>query len=103
MSMIDLLGYFAACLTTVSFLPQAISCLKTGKTDGLSLPMYAIFSTGVALWLGYGLAVGSWPVILANLITLGFALIILSLIIRNRKQVPSGRDRMKAIVVGESA
>ena len=103
MSMIDILGYFAACLTTVSFLPQAISCLKTGKTDGLSLPMYAIFSIGVALWLGYGLAVGSWPVILANLITLGFALIILSLIIRNRKQVPSGRDRMNAIVVGESS
>lgn len=103
MSLIDILGYMAAIMTTVSFLPQALTSVRTGKTEGLSLPMYAIFSGGVALWLGYGLAVGSLPVILANLITLGFALIILCLIIRNRLRRPSGRERMKSIVIGESA
>jgi len=101
MSTIDILGYIAAILTTLSFLPQAIASVRSGRTDGLSLPMYAMFSAGVALWLAYGVAVQSWPVILANLVTLGFALVILALIIRNRRRVVSGHDRMRSIVVGE--
>lgn len=106
MTSIDILGYMAACLTTVSFLPQAIGSVRTGRTDGLSLPMYALFSAGVALWLAYGLAVQSWPVILANLVTLAFALVILTLIIRNRRrasgaQTASVRDRVRAVVIGE--
>jgi len=101
MSIIDIIGYIAASLTTLSFLPQALSCVRTGRTDGLSLPMYAIFSAGVTLWFVYGVAVGSWPVILANLITLAFALVILGLIIRNRRRSMSSRDRMRSIVVGD--
>ena len=101
MTLIDILGYMAACLTTVSFLPQAIGSVRSGRTDGLSLPMYALFSAGVALWLAYGLAVQSWPVILANLVTLAFALVILSLIIRNRRRAVSARDRVRAVVIGD--
>lgn len=101
MSIIELIGYVAATMTTLSFLPQALSCVRTGQTDGLSLPMYAIFSGGVAFWLVYGLAIGSWPVIVANLITLAFALAILSLIIRNRRRKVSSHERMRQIVVGE--
>ncbi|MGJ8559269.1 MAG: SemiSWEET transporter [Litorimonas sp.] len=101
MTIIDILGYIAASLTTLSFLPQAIASVRSGRTDGLSLPMYAMFSAGVALWLAYGLAVQSWPVILANLVTLGFALVILALIIRNRRRAIPARDRVRAIVVGD--
>jgi len=101
MSTIDIIGYIAASLTTLSFLPQALACVRTGRTDGLSLPMYAIFSAGVALWFAYGVAVGSWPVILANLVTLAFALVILALIIRNRHRHVSSRDRVRSIVVGD--
>lgn len=101
MTFIDILGYTAACLTTISFLPQAVAAVRTGTTDGLSLPMYALFSTGVALWFAYGVAVQSWPVILANVVTLAFALIILGLIIRNRRRSVSSRDRVRAIVVGD--
>jgi MtN3 and saliva related transmembrane protein len=101
MTTIDILGYIAASLTTVSFLPQALGSVRTGRTDGLSLPMYALFSAGVALWLAYGVAVQSWPVILANLVTLGFAIVILTLIIRNRRRSISARDRVRALVVGD--
>lgn len=101
MTLIDSLGYIAASLTTLAFLPQAIACVRTGRTDGLSLPMYAIFSAGVALWFAYGLAIGSWPVIAANLVTLGFALVILALILRNRRSKPSGRDRVRQVVIGD--
>lgn len=76
------LGYVAALLTTGSFVPQAIKTLRSRNTTGISLAMYVVFTLGVALWLGYGIALGSWPMILANTITLGLAATILALKIR---------------------
>ena len=73
----DLVGTIAAVLTTASFLPQAILVLRTRKTEGISLIMYVLFTTGVALWLAYGLLAGAMPVILANMITLVLATAIL--------------------------
>lgn len=73
----DLVGSLAAVLTTASFLPQAILVLRTRKTEGISLTMYAMFTLGVALWLAYGLLAGAMPVILANIITLILAAAIL--------------------------
>jgi MtN3 and saliva related transmembrane protein len=40
---------------------------------GISLTMYAAFTVGVALWLLYGLALGAWPIILSNVVTLALA------------------------------
>lgn len=77
--MTDTIGMIAAILTTVSFLPQAIMVCRTGNTDGISLSMYIMFTIGVAGWLGYGLMVGSMPVIAANAVTLVFAAIILTM------------------------
>ena len=45
--------------------------------------MYALFTTGVAGWLIYGLLMGSLPVIIANAITLAFAATILGLKVRS--------------------
>ena len=101
MTLIEITGYVAASLTTLSFLPQAIASVRTGRTDGLSLPMYALFSAGVALWLLYGLFVGSWPVVIANAVTLVFALVILTLILRNTRRRPALRERLRDIVVGD--
>jgi MtN3 and saliva related transmembrane protein len=64
------LGYPAAFLTTIAFVPQAWQSWRTRDLSGISLPMYTLFTTGVALWLGYGIAIGSVPVIVANSITL---------------------------------
>ncbi|MBT0587828.1 SemiSWEET transporter [Alteromonas oceanisediminis] len=84
MDALHLIGYLAAICTTCAFLPQALKVLKTGDTHSLSLMMYIIFSTGVALWLIYGLLKKDLPIIAANTVTLVFALLILSVIIRNR-------------------
>jgi MtN3 and saliva related transmembrane protein len=35
--------------------------------------MYSAFTLGVGMWLLYGLALGAWPIIVANAITLGLA------------------------------
>jgi MtN3 and saliva related transmembrane protein len=82
MSTTDLIGYIAACLTTLSFLPQALHTFRTRDVKGISLGMYALFTTGVALWLVYGLMLMAWPLIVANFITLLLALAILVMKLR---------------------
>jgi len=72
-----LLGYPAAFLTTIAFVPQALHSWRTRDLSGISLPMYAMFTLGVALWLGYGLVIGSLPVIVANAVTLVPASVVL--------------------------
>ena len=76
------MGYAAALLTTTSFVPQAVRTLRTHETRGISLWMYVLFTIGVGCWLGYGLLLGSWPMILANAVTFVLALSILVLKLR---------------------
>ena len=77
-------GYAAAVLTTVSFVPQAVMTIRTRNTSGVSRAMYVIFTIGVALWLAYGIALESWPMILANSVTFVLAATILALKLRYR-------------------
>ncbi len=74
---IDIIGYLAALLTTFSFLVQAIQSWRTRDLSGISLGMYSMFTLGVALWLIYGIAIESWPLIVTNALTFLFALSIL--------------------------
>ena len=75
----DIVGSLAAILTTVSFFPQAWHSFKTKDVSGVSLGMYRVFTVGVALWLVYGLLLRAWPIVVANVITLGLALAILGM------------------------
>lgn len=77
MTLESVLGYSAACLTTMAFLPQALKIYKSKNTQAISLPMYIIFSSGVFLWLIYGIVISAWPVVVANAITLVLSLWIL--------------------------
>ena len=79
----ELIGYPAAVLTTAAFVPQAWKSWRTRDLSGISLPMYALFTLGVALWLAYGAIIGSWPVMLANGITLVLAGVVLWLKLRH--------------------
>jgi MtN3 and saliva related transmembrane protein len=76
-------GYLAATLTTLSFVPQVWHTWRTRNTAGVSLGMYAIFTLGVTLWLAYGLLVAAWPVVAANAVTLALALFILVMKLRH--------------------
>jgi len=67
------IGALASALTTIAFVPQVWRVWKTRSTHDLSLPMYSIFTTGVALWLVYGVMIGSWPIIVGNAITVVLA------------------------------
>ena len=67
---IEIIGLAAAALTTISFLPQAIKVWKTKSAKDLSLGMFSIFTSGVLLWLIYGILIVDIPIIAANAITL---------------------------------
>jgi MtN3 and saliva related transmembrane protein len=81
---IDLVGYVAAILTTIAFVPQALTSWRTRDLSGVSLPMYGIFTAGVAMWLAYGVMLGSWPIIVANAITLALSGTVLALKVMHR-------------------
>lgn len=78
----DLIGSVAAVLTTASFIPQAWHSFKTRDVSGISLGMYSVFTVGVALWLLYGVLLQSWPLMIANTITLLLASAILGMKLR---------------------
>lgn len=87
MSFITIMGFAAAALTTSSFVPQAIKTIRTKDTRSISFFMYLLFSAGTLLWLLFGIFSDNLPIIIANAITLVFAVIILSykIIHLNRK------------------
>ena len=78
----DLIGSVAAVLTTASFIPQAWHSFKTRDVSGISLGMCSVFTVGVGLWLLYGVLLQSWPLMIANTITLLLASAILGMKLR---------------------
>ncbi|MDD2495340.1 MAG: SemiSWEET transporter [Thomasclavelia sp.] len=75
--MLEFIGPIAACLTTLSFVPQAVQVIKTKDTSGISLGMYSMFVLGVFLWIIHGVNIGDISLIVANGITFILAGIIL--------------------------
>lgn len=84
------ISILAALLTTASFLPQTIKTIKTRDTSGISVGMYAMFTLGVLLWAAYGLHMKDIAIVLANVVTFVFAVIILKYKLDN---IRSGRDK----------
>ncbi len=77
MNYIDIIGLVAAVCTSSSFLPQALKTIRTRDTSAISLSMYSVFTAGTLLWLTYGIMITSYPVIIANTVTIILASIIL--------------------------
>jgi MtN3 and saliva related transmembrane protein len=75
--MIDYIGYVAALLTTVSFVPQVFKIYRSKSAKDVSLYMFLLFTMGIVLWLIYGLSQKIWPIIIANTVTLVLSLSIL--------------------------
>ncbi len=82
MQIADLIGSVAATLTTLSFIPQVWRVWQTRHTRDISLAMYIAFTSGVAFWLVYGIMLDSWPIIIANGITVCLASAVLIMKIR---------------------
>lgn len=78
----EILGFAAAVLTTLCWLPQALKTIKSKDTKALSLLTQSAFTAGVGLWLVYGILIGNAPIIFANAITFVLVATILALKLR---------------------
>lgn len=66
----ELLGFIAAGLGAISFLPQLIKIWRFRSVKDISTGMYVIYAISVILWLIYGIIIKSEPLILAEILTL---------------------------------
>ncbi len=82
MTPVDLIGTLAGTFTTIAFIPQVVKTWRSGTAEDISLAMFLLFTSGVVLWLIYGIALNALPIIIANGITLLLALTIVALKIR---------------------
>lgn len=73
MDWITTIGMIAGICTTLAFVPQVLQVYKSRSAKDISLGMYAIFISGVVLWLIYGVMINALPIILANAVTLFLA------------------------------
>jgi MtN3 and saliva related transmembrane protein len=71
--MTESIGFAAAACTTLAFVPQALRVWRTRSAEDISLVMYLVMVTGVALWIVYGLRIHSQPLVVANSVTLVLA------------------------------
>lgn len=63
------LGYAAATLTTLAFLPQAVDVWKTNNTESLSATTYFIYLIGLVLWMAYGFIDEDYPIAYSSIIS----------------------------------
>ena len=75
----DVLGLVAGALTTVAFVPQVVRILRTRSAYDISWLLFGILAVGSALWLCYGIALNSVPLIATNVATLSLQLVIFAL------------------------
>ncbi|WP_454743355.1 SemiSWEET transporter [Cupriavidus necator] len=66
LNLLDGVGLVAAALTTGAFVPQLLKIWRSRSATDISYGMYIAFIAGVLLWLGYGVAIGSMPMVVSN-------------------------------------
>jgi MtN3 and saliva related transmembrane protein len=91
-AIVEWIGFLAAFCTTVAFVPQLVRVVKLKSAKDISLGTFLLFTFGVAMWLVYGLYVGSKPVIASNSVTFCLSLSILVMKLKYdwvaRKELP---------------
>ena len=60
------IGACAAVLTSLSYIPQVRKAWPRGSTADLSLKMLIALSSGLLLWIAYGLLKDDWAIVAAN-------------------------------------
>jgi len=75
----ELLGSIAGALTTAAFVPQVVHTVKTRSARDFSFLWLVSFLTGLMCWLIYGILIWSWPIIVSNLVTQAFVMVILAI------------------------
>ncbi|GJD64682.1 SemiSWEET family sugar transporter [Methylobacterium frigidaeris] len=88
-----ILGFVAGCVSTYAFVPQVVKIWRERDCIAISLKMYVLRLAGFVLWLAYGAALGSVPLIVSNLLNLllGGAILVFKLQALGLCPDPKGR------------
>lgn len=82
-SQILIIGYIAGALTTIAFAPQLLKVLTTKSTKDVSLMMLLCSTSGMILWLFYGIQIKDPAIVVANSISVVLASSLLCLKLKN--------------------
>ena len=74
MSGVDILGYAAGAITSLTFLPQVIKTWREKSAKDISLLMFLIAAINDVMWIAYGALLNNWVIILTNAIVLAMSL-----------------------------
>jgi MtN3 and saliva related transmembrane protein len=77
MTGVDILGYSAGFITSLTFLPQVIKTWKVKSAKDISLMMFIIAAVNEVMWIVYGALLNNWVIILTNSIVLAMSLIMI--------------------------
>ncbi len=83
LAIVDLVGYVAAVLTTLAFVPQVVKTWRSKSAGDLSGVTLGAFAGGVFLWLVYGIALKAAPIVAANATTFILAMLLVALKLRH--------------------
>lgn len=81
---ITILGGAAAAGTTAAWLPQLLKTWRSRSAKDFSWIYLALFSTGVTLWIVYGVMRKDAVIVIANAVTLALVLSVLFVKVRER-------------------
>jgi MtN3 and saliva related transmembrane protein len=73
----DYIGYLGSFLSSITFIPQVYKAWKTESVGDLSMRMMLIVVFSAIVWLVYGIAIHSGPVIVANSIVFTLSLLLI--------------------------
>jgi MtN3 and saliva related transmembrane protein len=84
MSFVDVLGYTAGFVTSLTFLPQVIKTLKDKSAKDISLTMFVIAALNEVMWIAYGILLTpmNWVIIATNSVVLTMSVIMIILKLR---------------------
>lgn len=82
----EILGLVAGIFTTAAVTPQIWKAWKTKEVEDVSIGMYLVLITGLALWLVYGIITSDIPIIATNGTAFALNTFMLYLIFRYREK-----------------
>lgn len=65
---VEIIGFIASVITTVSFMPQVYKIFKTRRACDISLSSFSSVLAGAILWAVYGYLISSYSLIFTNFV-----------------------------------
>ncbi len=81
--MTNIIGTLASICMILGYLPQAISTIRTRRTDGIALPTFCMLGLGSIFFVVQGIMLSNWPLAVTNIITTVCSVIIFGIKIYN--------------------